>query len=49
MNEMWKVYKGPYATDMKEIFSKEYEPQEAKWSVFIKKRKAFCTCSMLLL
>ena len=26
MNEMWKVYKGQYTTDTKEISFKEYEP-----------------------
>ena len=35
MNEMWKAYKGQYATDTKEIFFKEYEPQEAKKWVFM--------------
>jgi len=35
MNEMWKVYKGQYTTDAKEIFFKEYEPQQAKRRVFM--------------
>ena len=53
MNEMWKVYKGQYATDMKEISFKEYEPQETKGRVFmslkrlnevfsVKRKKASC-------
>ena len=53
MNETWKVYKGQYATDIKEISFKEYEPQEANRSVFmslkrlnkvflVKRKKASC-------
>ena len=47
MNEMWKAYKGQYATDTKDISFKEYESQEAKWSVFIKKKESFLcmTCA----
>ena len=40
MNKTWKAYKGQYATDMKEISFKEYEPQEAK-------RKAFMSLNRL--
>ena len=33
-----KAYKGQYATDMKEISFKEYEPQEARRRVFMSSR-----------
>jgi len=48
-----KSYKGYYATNAKEISFNEkeesYGPQDAKQSVFKKRRKVFCACSVLFL
>jgi len=44
-----KSYNDHHTTNTKEIFFNENDPQEAKQSVFRKRRKVLCACSVLFL